>query len=204
MRKAAFIFLAGIFLTTTAEASDWLLTGNWQHLETRNNQADDTYGVMARLERPVWNDFSLGVELDYHARQKFPSTDDPKGSFGSLFGYGALAEVIFRPEVHPKISPYAYLGAGGFWWDFKENPFLQDNFVTVDVDPSIAFKVGAGVDWWVSERWAINFDVSYFDTKIDKRAIDRNGVTWNVVGADNELGNEQIQFGVGVKYRLKF
>lgn len=200
MRTLLFLLL----FTTPCFASDLsetTLLARWAHLETRNNGANDSYGTLVRLERPLWREFCGAIEIDYHARQHFPATEDVKGSWGSLYGYGAMANLIFRPEVTEKISPYLLAGAGYYWWNFKENPHLQDHMVTVSVYPSIAYKVAAGVDYKLSERWSVNLEVSYFDTKIKKEAIDNTGTEWHILG-DDVIGNEQIQIGVGMRYRF--
>ena len=193
------LILALLLFVSNAHALE--LVTRTDYLNTRNNGSDDAYGIVARLEQPVWREFSVAAEFDYHARQKFPSINDSKGSFGSLYGYGLMGNVIFRPLVNWKFSPYFIAGAGYFWWDFKENPFLQDNHVTVDVDPSIAFKTGLGFDFWLNDKWALNFEASYFNTKIDKLATDDNGTEWNILG-DELIGNEQWNIGAGLKYKF--
>jgi len=199
MRRIS-LLIAFMLYSTMAWASSLTLQGGYEN--TRNNQSDDTWQAVVRLEQPVYGDWSVALEGAHHGRQYFPSVDDPKGDFGSLSGYGGMFDVLFRPEVNERVSPYILGGVGYFLWDFKENPLLQDNQVTVDVDDSVAYKLGVGVDIKLNSRWWLNLETNYFTAEIDKKATDPTGREWHVVGADSNIGNELWNFMVGLKYEF--
>lgn len=170
------------------------------YLKSQNNQADDSWAGSVRYVRPLKDEFQIGLEVEHHGRMYFPSVDDPKGAFGSLSGYGVMPELIYAPEVpNSKWEPYLLFGVGYYWWNFYENPFLQDNKVTVSVDPAVAFKAGAGVDYWLNEAWAIHGEAVYFTTKIPKDARDNTGRVWNILG-DEDIENEEYLFTFGFSY----
>ena len=181
--------------------SDSTLVLRRDEIKTRNNDADNAWGVTARLERPLWGEWSGAVEFNYLHSQTWPAIQDPKGFFGDIRGYGGMASLIFRPNLIHFASPYIIGGLGGYWWHFHENPYLQDHAVEVTLDPSVAMKIGGGFDIWLTEQWGVNFEVSYFDTQIDKNAMDAGGKEWNIMG-DSVIGNEQIQISVGSRYRF--
>jgi len=179
------------------------VTAVWRRdeIKTRNNDADNTWGITARLEKPIWREWSVAGEANYLHSQKWPYIKDPKGFFGDTRGYGGMASLVFRPEVLKWASPYVIGGVGYYAWHFHENPYLQDNEITVDLDPSVAMRIGVGFDLWATDQWGVNFEVSYFDTNIPKLALNAQGVEQNILG-DDYLGHEQIQISVGSRYRF--
>jgi len=182
-----------------AEVSDISVLVDGGYLNSKNNGADDAGAVMVRVEKPIYHELSAALEADYHGRKYFPSVDDVKGSFGSLDGFGGMVDLIFRPVVSKKVSPYVVAGAGFFTWDFHENPFLQDNHVTVSVKPSFARQIGVGLDYKINDRWAFNIEADYFATDISKKAMDNTGREWHILG-DDTIGNEEYQVRAGLRY----
>jgi len=199
MKKMLVMIVVCLTLAGKSHGADLTLQGLYE--KTANRDSDDTGQLLARLEHPIWREFSIGVDFNYQGRQYFPSVDDVKGAFGSIRGYGIMPTLLFRPQVNDRVSPYIVAGVGYYWWDFKENPFLQDNQVTVDVGNSLASKYGVGVDVRISEKWSLNLEVHYFTTEIPKHATDDEGVEWHILG-DDEIGNEQWNFAAGFKYKF--
>lgn len=200
MKKLMLVLI--LLISTNAFASELTVTQQGGWVKTANNKSQDTWQSNTRLEYPIWREFALGAEFNYQGRQYFDSVDDPKGAFGSLLGYGFMGDLIFRPKVVGNFSPYVIGGLGYFIWDFKENPFLQDNQVTVDVENSMAAKIGVGADIKIAPRWSLNLEFNYFTAQIDARAYDHDNSPWNVVHDDGNIGNETWNFLAGVKYEF--
>lgn len=203
MKKFLTLILVTLSLTSSAfaeERSKTSLLMAGEYLKTRSNQADDGFGGLARIEHPIYKELSGAVEFQYHGRTHFPSVQDPKGSFGAIYGYGPIVSLVFRPDVNETFSPYVIGGAGWFFWDFAENPFLKDNAVDVDVKDGIVTRVGIGLDYKFSSAWSLTLEYGYFNADVEKISRGPNGATWNVPCDKDNCGMDEHQGIVGLRY----
>lgn len=86
--------------------------------------------------------------------------------------FGANGKFFFRED---RIQPYLVLGANGFW---AKPPGAREH----EVD--WGFRNGLGVDYYVSEKWALNFESSF------------------VWGVGNVWKNYFLETGIGIVYRF--
>lgn len=200
--KYMLVLLAVLCFTCPVRA-DLSLSGGYDYYMTPNegNNFDDAQGFNIRLNHPIVREFSGALEFSHIGDIDFEVSDDPKGSWGQMRGYGALYDLKATFPVSKLLDVYATAGAGMYVWDFRENPLLQDNHVKVDVDPSLAYKAGAGLNVNLNDSWTISGEVSWFDSQVPKDAKDENGVTWNILDDDN-IGLQYICFSVGGKYKF--
>lgn len=105
-----------------------------------------------------------------------------------LFG-----DIILRvPTGESQLKPYGIIGLGVLFIDASTNV----SNVSIQADTSFAAKFGAGLDWFVNDHWAINFETSYV-------VSDVNGtVTNNSTGASLSANGDSDYWmiGGGVKY----
>ena len=192
MRKSLSLLLLLVCSVAYAE-----MEVGYDHYLTPNggNNYTDAYGFSAKYGWPVSDKLSVFIEGSHLTDIGFPVVDDPKGSFGELRGFGGFIGTRLKlPEIW-KLKPYALAAAGGYAWDFRENPFLQGNRVNVEVDPSLAFKAGLGATLPLSESWTVGFEAGWFDTNIPKEAVDDKGTEWNILD-DDEIGIQYIYINV--------
>ena len=120
-------------------------------------------------------------------------------NFGSNLGIGDLSAVPLMFDMYVRSQnadqayvPYAILGLGAVLWDFKESGLTAGS--TVNVDTSFGVKLGGGVDWFVNDHWAINFEGSY-------TFADANVTVKNSAGSVTATGNADFwNLGGGLKY----
>lgn len=98
----------------------------------------------------------------------------------------------FTPDK--KFSPY--IGAGiNYSYFYGEDDGTGFNDLDVTGGFGVAFQAGA--DYWINDKWGLNFDVKYIDIEID---ADVN-LGSNPLSADNIDLNPWI-VGAGVSYRF--
>ncbi len=202
MRTLLLVVLAS--LIAVPAMAEPKLVGSYDHYFTPNsgNNYDDAWGATVGLQHDIAKNLKGTLYGSHITDIGFPCSDDPKGSFGELRGYGAGYGLKYQLPVNERIIPYVTAGAGYYWWDFKENPLLQDNSVSVDVEPSIAYTVGGGVDVAFNDDWSGFAEGGWFDTDIDKVATDDIGQTWNILDDSNGIGLQYIYVKAGFKKRF--
>jgi len=201
--KALLLLMAGLMLATMAFANDMKLvvTGDAYITPNDGNNYEDAWGISAGVEHPLYKNLKGIASVSHMTDINFPSVDDPKGNWGELRGYGAMYDLKFELPYNENVIFFAKGGGGAFIWDFKENPFLQDNNVEVDVDPSLAFRAGAGVEVKLKDGWDATVEGGWFDTDIPKDARDSNGLEWNILD-DDAIGLQYIYVKAGIRYRF--
>ena len=106
--------------------------------------------------------FALGVEGGYEdAGTNFvigSTTHDAKISRIPLF-----VDLIFRCNrfTDSNFIPYGVVGLGALFTDVHGFGTLTSANLKLDVDNSFAAKFGLGVDWFINDRWILNFEASY-------------------------------------------
>lgn len=200
--KKLIVFLIGMFLSTASYAEVKVpLEFSYDHYFTPNggNNYDDAWGASVKVKHPILRTLEGAIGLGYITDIDFPSIDDPKGSFGELRGYGLTYDLILGMPINDRIKPFITGGLGYYFWDFRENPFLQDNRVTVEVDNSIAYRIGGGVEFKFNDSWSGSIGAMWFDTNIGVEA--KNEVTWNILDSD-DIGLQYIQAKASFTYKF--
>ena len=130
----------------------------------------------------ITNWSAVGVSLGYQ-------------SFGSDLNVGDLNAVPLMFDIYLRNQsadrayvPYAVLGLGAIFWNFDEEGLAAGS--SVDIDTSFGVKLGGGVDWFINDKWALNFEASYTFADADTTVRTANGSVsatsdadyWNVGG----------------------
>lgn len=158
--------------------------------------------LRAGIEHPITSTLSGRLLFCHINEVEFPAIDDPKGAWGNLRGYGGSYGIYNTFPITDNLG-FVLGGAVAYYdWDFRENPLLQENNVIVDVDASLAYEATVGLLWKVNDAWSVEIDVSWFDTDIDKSAVDNKGVVWNILDADNTIGLQYIGLSARGKYKF--
>ena len=175
---------------------------DYYHSSSAGQNADDGQGFTVGYKRGLIGSLSGRVDVSYITGIDFAEARDPKGSWGELRGYGAVFNLVYDLRYSDRLNFSLYAGTGPFWWNFKENPFLQDNQVTVDVDSSVLYRLGAGADYKLKDGWVIEVQVGWQDTNIPKDARDSQGKEWNILDADGNIGFQSIQTRIGIRKKF--
>lgn len=133
-----------------------------------------------------------------------PDLDLTQNSTGYVVEYGELKQIPFllTARFHwwadiPKVGLYAGGGLGYFINDFSvSSTFRSSNpGVAVDADNSIGFLVAAGVEYFITTKWALNVDLKYVYNSVDFLQT-QPGVSPSAF----DLGLHTFLGGVGIKY----
>ena len=197
MKRALLIGL--IFWCGTAQAAD--LTINYDHYTRpqKGNNYDDGKGIAIGLRHGIYGDLKGRLDAVHVTDIDFPTPVDTKGSFGELRGYGAIYNLIFDLPYNNNVTFNLSAGAGPIWWDFRENPYMQDSHLTVDAKPSFVMKASAGVDIKIYDNWKVELAGGWMDTNISKKVRNPVGDEMNLLDADGNIGLQFITWKIGIR-----
>ena len=101
-----------------------------------------------------------------------------------------LGDIIFRFPTQSEWKPYALVGLGVIVWNVDSNiPGLN-----LDIDTAFAAKFAGGVDYFVNDNWALNFEFSYTTNEADATA------SFNGASASASGSSDYWMVGGGLKY----
>lgn len=194
------IVLALMFVCTPALA-EVDLTANYDYYlqPNKGNNYDNGMGYTAGIRHDIYKHLRGEVDFVHITDVDFPSISDPKGSWGELRGYGAMYSLIMNFFYNENVSFNITGGAGPVIWQFRRNPYLQDANATVEIDPSIIYKAGIGMDIKIYDNWSVNLGIGWLDTKTGKRVIGSTGEHMNLLDSDDNLNLRYKTFKIGVK-----
>ena len=121
-----------------------------------NDKADDTGYIQGNIDYGVTPWIALGVEGGWQ-EANLSATED-QGAAQMMF------DIILRIPNHPfheQLVPYGVLGLGAVWG------YVDDNNNNDSDDSGFGWKLGAGLDWFINDNWAINFEFAYFGSDVD-------------------------------------
>ena len=106
--------------------------------------------------------------------------------------YPILGDIILRVPMDSQVKPYGIIGLGAIVWDAS----TSISNASVDIDTAFAAKFGGGVDWFVNDNWAVNFEAAYIASSTD--ATVRNTSTGASVSVSGDTDYWTV--GGGLKY----
>lgn len=148
----------------------------------------DAHGLSLGVEWPLFGQFYGRAEAIHITDVEFPEPRDPKGAWGELRGLGGMGSVVYKLPFNDRLTFDIAAGAGLIGWDFRENPFLQDRAVKVDVDPALALRAGIGAAYKVNNDWELWSSFSWFDTDIKKSITENEFGIQNILDSGDEIG----------------
>ena len=82
-----------------------------------------------------------------------------------LTGFPLFADFIFRvPVGDMPYEPYVIAGLGTVIWDVSDTSAFSSTSsadISTEVESSLAFKLGGGLDYFVNNNWILNFEAAY-------------------------------------------
>lgn len=153
---------------------------------------DNAVYVGGTLAYGVTDWFAIGGEAGYSSIGTSVDASGVSINVGDLNAVPLLADFILRmpAKADQPAVPYAVLGLGAIFWNFDSDI----DGIDIDVDTSFATKVGGGLDWFVSDNIALNFEASYVFSDADYKAT-ADGDTLS-----DSVNTDYWQIGGGVKF----
>ena len=139
---------------------------------------------------------AIGVSL---GRTQFSQNETIAGSVTipgpDISAYPLFVDFIFKKEFEDKpYVPYAVLGLGTIFWKTKDVFGANNLQYESSIDTSLALKMGAGVDWFLDDHWALNLNFDYILT--NSTAALTNGT----ISTREDINLDYWNLGGGVKY----
>lgn len=190
-----------MLLASPALASEITVSGGLAH--TSNSNYGDGGSINVRIQNPIYQDLSLGVEYSYHSPQQH-GTNDAQGnyvSYGSVEGNSVLAEILYYPNVNWTLKPYILSGWGWSWWDFNASQYTKDQGASVSLRSSFAQKYGIGAVYPINDRWSLMGEWSWFGTNIPKSSQPTNWLGDDDRSGRVRIGQEELCLTAGLKYK---
>ena len=131
----------------------------------------------------------------------FPFPLDDKGSWGELRGHIPMYALKSDLPYGNKFGLYLLAGVGYGLWDFRENPYLQDRNVKVELDGSIVVKLGIGASVSLGQDWKLDLESGWLDTDIPKDISDNDYGIEHILDS-GDIGLQMVPIKVGVRKRF--
>jgi outer membrane protein W len=165
-------------------------------------QSEDVFGASVDIE----NDLAVGLNLTYIVTQNFSlelawnyfKTDIEEGSFklGEFTTMPFMLTCQFRLTPMGPIIPYVGGGVGYFINKFDESSEAEENAEVkdIDIDNSLGLHTNAGLDWFLTDNFALNLDAKYLFTEADIEGEEGDS---KVTG---DIDFEALTIGSGIKF----
>jgi len=121
--------------------------------------------------------------------------------FGDVTQIPILLTARIHLPIHSRITPYLGGGAGFYSNDFDLSDILFALGSTFDPSSSIGYHANAGVEFFISERVALNLDFKYIWNTVEFKAT--GVIVAFGVPATSELDLNAYNIGVGIRYYFK-
>ena len=162
-----------------------------------NVEVDDATGFGANLTFFVSEEFSLEVSVDYIKTDVTLSALGASGDAGEITQIPFLLSGRAHIPTNSKVTPYFSFNLVYNFNDFDQNDttieFIYGPGAKVDIDNSLGFGVGAGVEIFLTEKAALNLDVKYIWNEFEASV--------NVPGfTDETFEINPFILGLGIKY----
>jgi outer membrane protein len=162
-----------------------------------DTEPDDSgmYGVNLTYFFDRYASFELSV--DYTEADVELSALGLSGDAGALEQVPVLLTLRMHFSTNPRVSPYIGGGVGWYFNSFDTNrpvaEFIYGPGADIDVDDTYGFHVNAGIEVFLNNNLAINFDIKHIWSDVEAEV--------NVPGfTDEEFDLNALVAGVGLKY----
>ena len=195
LKKAVWIALSWIGISTACYAVP--ATGNKADIQFnvssviyQDGEVDDAESFFGRWVYNFNDYLAIGVEGGFYTDSGIDEVGvDDAGELTDIATvFGDLIARYPTGENCP-VLPYVVAGVGGVFWGAS----AEVAGVDLNVDDAFAVKVGGGVDWFIDDHWAVNFEGAYIFTGEEVIATGPGDTTGH-----SDLNH--VVFGVVVKY----
>lgn len=167
MKKKLLLIAALLFLTVNVYAAPdrnqkWDAGFNLSMADARSSNIDESLSLSGSVSYGMNDVLALGVSGGYTSasfQAQTPSglVEGPDLTFTPIFG-----DIILRvPTGEKPFTPYAIFGLGVLLSGTNGTDSLLNRNTNTRSHDAFASKIGGGLDWQVSSRWAYNFEIGY-------------------------------------------
>ena len=160
-------------------------------------EADESVMYGVNLTYFFLRDLSLELSVDYTETDVELSALGLSGDAGEFESIPVILSLQTHLFTNTKVNPYLTIGVAYFFNDVDQNDstieFIYGPGAEIDVDNSLGFLLGGGIEFFISKKAAVNLDFKYIWTKVDAKV--------NVPGftkVDYEI--DPFVVGLGIKY----
>ena len=155
---------------------DWGIEGGG--VLTDGSGMDDAGFIQTNLSYGLTPWIAIGIEGGWWEANTSAANNESIG-VGEILG-----DIIVRvPTIHDKIVPYALFGMGYAGTYMQNEPATPAQQGADNSDGSFAWKIGGGLDWFLNENWAANFEFGFNGNGSSlPQASTNNSDFWSIVG----------------------
>jgi outer membrane protein len=128
----------------------------------------------------------LAIEWERHSVE----SEAPSVDLGTVNTVSVLPTIEIRPGRYGKFMPYGTLAFGVNVNSFSEDDALAG--ANLDMDNTFAFRIGAGTDYFLTPKLALNTELAW----------KRNAGDVTVAGGQTDFNASSILFLFGVRYHM--
>jgi len=121
---------------------------------------DNTWYIGGNMAYGVNEYLAVGGEVGYMSWDEEENGVD----YGELSAVPLFGDVYLRypTEVDNHLFvPYIVGGIGVIFWEYDESTLLENNNITVDIDPALGLKFGGGLEYFATDNVSITFETAY-------------------------------------------
>lgn len=168
------------------------------YLEPHHHNYDDAQGFTLGLEHPLVGNFKGQAVYKHIVDIDFPAVQDPKGSWGEMRGHIGMYNLKYELPYGKQFGFYLLGGVGYGFWDFRQNPALQDAGVTIELDPSVVVQLGLGASMSLGNGWKGSAYSGWFDTNVEKHISENQAGIGNILDS-GRIGIQYVPISLEVK-----
>ncbi len=183
MKKIFFLLAVVSFFPIAAQASSDRV-GQWDagvnvagNLIT-DQQGDGAVYVGGNFSYGINEWLALGMSIGWSdSRFEVTNSAGSNGKGGRVTSIPIFADAIFRvPNLdNRQLVPYGVMGLGGIFTSEHGNGNAANLGLDTDAEDGIAFKLGAGVDWFANNNWIYYLETGYVFTDASIEVKNPNG-----------------------------
>lgn len=191
------LLIVGLLFCNTALAGDLTVQGGFSQSPNSNYGNGSTF--VARYETPIVDSLNIAIDGSYHGPQ---GHNHDSGTYGDMSGFSLLVGPVYHAPLNWRIKPYIGALIGWSWWDFERSQDMVDKGIEINLGDSLAWKAVIGANYAIGGNWSINVEYFRFGSWVPKESYySSNGQFANVLSSDENLGQEENGFVVGLKYK---
>lgn len=163
----------------------------------------DAWGFTLGAEFDVIGDLKLQALYKHITDVEFKEPRDPKGAWGELRGHIPMVALKYDLS-YGRVKFYPMVGFGYGIWDFRENPWLQDRNIKVEVENSIVMEPMLGMSVDIGRGWTLSGQAGWFDTNIGKNISANEYGIENILDAGDNIGLQFYPASAVIEVETKF
>lgn len=167
--KSTGIGLRGTYWKMANDPAQIIIKDSWMHTSVNTGTGGGWLYLLSRLNENTLLELSLGA-VGKVEEETFDYTNSDVDVFAVTPILLGLRLELVSPESYSALKPYLSLGAGPYWFSTVQvENRLYEETVTIETELKRGGYLGGGVNFLLSDWFAINFDVKYHFIEFNKK-----------------------------------